>query len=85
MEGTKNNDTLSLRTDNADTQLNENRRFPRQLLKSPPNLKPNIREDYRFVIKRYIESDVIGKRPLNKLTLAEMQAWVNRLSTRVAP
>ncbi|MFL5805546.1 MAG: phage integrase central domain-containing protein [Roseiflexaceae bacterium] len=50
-----------------------------------PNLKPNIREDYKGVIKRYIESDVIGKRRLNKLTLAEVQAWVNRLSTRVAP
>src|SRR4029453_13614695 len=39
----------------------------------------------RYVIKRYIEPDVIGKRRLSKLTLAEVQAWVNRLSTRVAP
>src|SRR5262249_17793938 len=33
-----------------------------------PNLKPNIRDEYRYVIKRYIEPDVIGKRRLSKLT-----------------
>ena len=37
------------------------------------------------MIKRYIEPDTIGKRRLNKLTLAEVQAWINRLSTQVAP
>jgi integrase len=50
-----------------------------------PNLKPNIREDYEGVIKRYIDSDAIGKRRLDKLTPAEVQAWVNRLTTRIAP
>src|SRR5918911_1298395 len=35
-----------------------------------PNLKHNIRDDYKGVVKRYIEPDTIGKRRLNKLTLA---------------
>jgi integrase len=50
-----------------------------------PNLKPNVREDYEGVIKRYIDGDTIGKRRLDKLTPTEVQAWVNRLATRVAP
>jgi integrase len=48
------------------------------------NLKPNIKEDYEGVIRRYITNEPIGKRKLNKLTPAEVQAWVNLLSTRVA-
>jgi integrase len=50
-----------------------------------PNLKPNIREDYEGVINRYIDADPLGKRRLDKLTPAEVQAWVNRLAARVAP
>ena len=49
------------------------------------NLKPNIREDYAFVIKRYIEPASIAKRRLDKLTPAEVQAWVNDLAQKIAP
>jgi integrase len=49
------------------------------------NLKPNIRDDYRGIIKRYIEPAPIGKRRLDKLTPAEVQAWVNDLAAKVAP
>lgn len=49
------------------------------------NLKPNIREDYQSVIRRYIDSASIGKRKLEKLTPAEVQAWVNELSKKIAP
>jgi integrase len=49
------------------------------------NLKPNIRDDYAGVIQRYIDPEPLGKRRLDKLTPAEVQAWVNRLAQRVAP
>jgi len=49
------------------------------------NLKPNIRDDYEGVIRRYIEGDSIGERRLDKLTPAQVQAWVNSLNQRVAP
>ena len=49
------------------------------------NLKPNIRENYQFVIRRYIDTAPIGKRKLEKLTPAEVQAWVNDLAQKVAP
>lgn len=49
------------------------------------NLKPNIRDDYEGVIKRYIEGGTIGQRRLDKLTPAQVQAWVNSLKQRVAP
>lgn len=49
------------------------------------NLKPNIRDDYEGVINRYIEGELIGKRRLDKLTPAQVQAWVNSLKERVAP
>jgi len=48
------------------------------------NLKPNIKEDYQGVVKRYIESAPIGRR-LDKLTPADVQAWVNDLAKQVAP
>jgi len=49
------------------------------------NLKPNIRDDYEGVIKRYIEGEPIGQRRLDKLTPAQVQAWVNSLKQRIAP
>jgi hypothetical protein len=49
------------------------------------NLMPNIRDDYHGIIKRYIEGAPIGKRRLDKLTPAEVQAWVNDLSKKVKP
>jgi integrase len=48
------------------------------------NLKPNIREDYRGVVRRYIASDPIGQRKLHQLTPALVQDWVDRLGMRVA-
>jgi integrase len=49
------------------------------------NLKANIRDDYAGVIARYIENETIGKRRLDKLTPADVQAWVNALTQRIAP
>jgi integrase len=49
------------------------------------NLKPNIKEDYQGVVKRYIESVPLGRRRLDKLTPADVQAWVNDLAKQVAP
>lgn len=49
------------------------------------NLKPNIRDDYRGILRRYIDGSTLGKRRLDKLTAAEVQAWVNDLNTRVKP
>lgn len=47
-------------------------------------LKPNIREDYRGIGRRYIEPDVIGRRKVSLLTNAEVQDWVDRLCEKVA-
>ena len=42
------------------------------------NLKPNIRDDYHGILRRYIDSAPLGKRRLDKLTAAEVQqAWVS--------
>jgi integrase len=49
------------------------------------NLKPNIKEDYAAVIRRYIADAPIGRRRLSQLTPADVQAWVNALSTKIAP
>lgn len=49
------------------------------------NLKPNIRDDYHGIVRRYIDGTTLGKRRLDKLTPAEVQAWVNALATRVQP
>lgn len=49
------------------------------------NLKPNIRDDYRGIVRRYIAGAPIGKRRLDRLTPAEVQAWVNDLNTKVQP
>lgn len=49
------------------------------------HLKPNIRDNYHGVIMRYIERAPIGARRLDKLTPAEVQAWVNDLATKVKP
>ncbi|NJM05579.1 site-specific integrase [Candidatus Gracilibacteria bacterium] len=49
------------------------------------NLKPNICDDYYGVVRRYITNAPIGKRRLDKLTPADVQAWVNELSTRMQP
>ncbi len=49
------------------------------------NLKPNIKEDYAAVVRRYIADAPIGRRRLSQLTPADVQAWVNALSTKVAP
>jgi integrase len=48
-------------------------------------LKPNIREDYRGIGRRYVESDAIGRRKVSLLTNAEVQDWVDRLCDKVAP
>ena len=45
------------------------------------NLKPNIREDYRGVIRRYIAGKPIGKRRVNLLTPARVQDWVDALTS----
>jgi integrase len=49
------------------------------------SLKPNIREDYRGVVRRYIDSDPIGKVRLHALTPAQVQDWVDRLQARERP
>jgi len=49
------------------------------------NLRPNIKEDYQGVVKRYIVSVPLGRRRLDKLTPADVQAWVNDLAKQVAP
>jgi len=49
------------------------------------NLKPTIRDDYEGVVRRYIEGEPIDTRRLDKLTPAQVQAWVNSLNQRVAP
>lgn len=48
-------------------------------------LKPNIREDYRGIGRRYVESDPLGRRKVSLLTNAEIQDWVDRLCERIAP
>jgi integrase len=48
-------------------------------------LKPNIREDYRGIGRRYVESDPIGRRKVALITNAEVQDWVDRLCERIAP
>lgn len=50
-----------------------------------PNLKVNVRADYRGVVRRYITDVPLGRRRLDKLTPAEVQAWVNDLTGRLAP
>lgn len=49
-----------------------------------PNLKVNVRADYRGVVRRYITDAPLGRRQLDKLMPAEVQAWVNDLSTRLS-
>ncbi len=49
------------------------------------NLKPNIKEDYAAVIRRYVADAPIGRRRLSQLTPTDVQAWINALSTKVAP
>jgi integrase len=49
------------------------------------NLKPNIKADYAGVIRRTIASAPIGRRRLDQLTPADVQAWVNDLAKKVAP
>lgn len=49
------------------------------------NLKPNVRDDYHGVVRRYITGTTLGKRRLDTLTPTEMQAWVNTLAQRIAP
>lgn len=48
-------------------------------------LKPNIREDYRGIGRRYVETDPLGRRKVSLLTNAEIQDWVDRLCDRIAP
>lgn len=48
-------------------------------------LKPNIREDYRGIGRRYIDTDPIGRRKVSLLTNAEVQDWVDRLCEKIAP
>lgn len=54
------------------------------LEKYTKNLKPNIRDDYRGVVRRYIQGDEIGSRKLHQLTPALVQDWVDRLGARLA-
>lgn len=50
-----------------------------------PNLKPHIREDYRGIGRRYVESRKLGKTRLRSLTFAAVQAWVNDLAKTLEP
>lgn len=47
-------------------------------------LKPNIREDYRGIVKRYIDAEPVGRVRLNKLTPAQVQDWCDELLKRVS-
>jgi integrase len=49
------------------------------------NLRPNIREQYRGIVKAHIDSAPLGKRQLDKLTPADVQRWVNELKGKAAP
>lgn len=49
------------------------------------NLRPNIRDDYRGEIARYVDSAPLGSRRMDKVTPAEVQAWVNELAGRLSP
>ncbi len=49
------------------------------------NLKLNIKADYAGIIRRTITNAPIGRRRLDQLTPADVQAWVNDLATKVAP
>jgi integrase len=44
------------------------------------NLKPNIAEDYASVVRTHISGTFIGAVRLDKLTPAQVQAWVNALA-----
>lgn len=48
-------------------------------------LKPNTREDYRGIGKRYVDSDPLGRRKVSLITNAEVQDWVDRLCEQIAP
>jgi integrase len=48
-------------------------------------LRAHIRADYRRKVRNYIEGTALGRRRLNLLTPAEVQAWANALSERVGP
>lgn len=50
-----------------------------------PNLKENVRFDYRGVVRRYISEVPLGRRRLDKLTPADVQAWVNDLADELSP
>ncbi len=47
------------------------------------NLKPRIKNDYAWVVQRYIKGTRLGRRKLNQLTPADVQDWVNDLHTQV--
>jgi integrase len=47
------------------------------------NLKPRIKDDYTAVVRRYIKDTKLGRRKLNQLTPADVQAWVNDLATKI--
>lgn len=47
-----------------------------------PNLRANIREDYRGIFRRYVDDATLGKTRLKDLTHAAIQGWVNDLSRR---
>jgi integrase len=55
------------------------------LEKYTKTLKPNIREDYRGIVRRYIEAEAIGRVRLHKLTPAQVQDWVDALQARQKP
>ncbi len=49
------------------------------------NLKPSIRDNYHDIIQKHIVRAAIGRRPLDKLTVADVQRWVNQLAKTVKP
>ena len=49
------------------------------------NLRPNIKQDYRDVVRRYIAGAAIDKKRLDALTPAQIQAWVNDLCRQISP
>ena len=50
-----------------------------------PQLKQNMREEYRSIGRRYVRDVSIGRRKLIDIQFAEYQAWANDLTKRLKP
>jgi integrase len=55
------------------------------LAKFAKQLKPNIRDDYAGIVRREIESAPIGRVRLDRLTVAQVQDWIDAMSDEHAP